>query len=65
VVGITSEPSMDMWISVLRLSEHEFAISALVNIKTITGEMYMAIIKPFHNVVAIYAIKQVLKAGRI
>ncbi|WP_111979783.1 DUF2867 domain-containing protein [Algibacillus agarilyticus] len=59
------EPNMDMWLSVLKLSEHEFAISTLVNLKTKTGKVYMGFIKPFHKLVAKYSIKQALKAGRI
>lgn len=59
------EKNMDMWISVLKLSEQEFAISTLVNIKTRAGKVYMAFIKPFHKLVAIYSIRQALKAGRI
>ncbi|MDQ2078398.1 DUF2867 domain-containing protein [Marinimicrobium sp. ABcell2] len=59
------EKNMDMWISVLKLSEQDFAISTLVNLKTRSGKIYMAIIKPFHKVVAKYSIRQSLKAGRI
>lgn len=59
------EPNMDMWLSVLKLSDDEFAVSTLVNLKTKTGKVYMAFIKPFHKVVAKYCIKQALKAGRI
>lgn len=59
------EPNMDMWLSVLKLSEQEFAVSTLVNLKTKTGKVYMAFIKPFHKLVAKYCIKQALKAGRI
>lgn len=59
------EPNMNMWLSVLRLSEQEFAVSTLVNLKTKTGKMYMVFIKPFHKLVAKYCIKQALKAGRI
>ncbi|WP_049722831.1 DUF2867 domain-containing protein [Gilvimarinus polysaccharolyticus] len=59
------EPNMDMWLSVLKLSEQEFSVSTLVNLKTKTGKVYMAFIKPFHKLVAKYCIKQALKAGRI
>ncbi|MGH1485572.1 MAG: DUF2867 domain-containing protein [Cellvibrionaceae bacterium] len=59
------EANMDMWLSVLRLSEQEFSVSTLVNLKTKTGRVYMAFIKPFHKLVAKYCIKQALKAGRI
>ena len=59
------EPNMDMWLSVLKLSDQEFSISTLVNLKTKTGKVYMAFIKPFHKLVAKYCIRQALKAGRI
>lgn len=59
------EKNMDMWLSVMRLSDTEFAVSTLVNLKTRSGKLYMAAIKPFHKFVATYSIKQALKAGRI
>ncbi len=59
------EANMDMWLSVLMLSKQEFAVSTLVNLKTRTGKIYMAIVKPFHKVIAKYCIKQALKSGRI
>ena len=59
------EKNMDMWLSVLRISDGEFAISTLVNLKTRSGKVYMAFIKPFHKFIAKYSIKQALKAGRI
>lgn len=59
------EPNMDMWLSVLKLSDQEFAVSTLVNLKTKTGEVYMFFIKPFHKIVAKYCIRQALRAGRI
>jgi len=54
-----------MWLSVLKLSEQEFAISTLVNLKTTSGKVYMILIKPFHKLVAKHCIKQALRAGRI
>jgi hypothetical protein len=59
------EKNMDMWLSVLKVSDNEFAISTLVNLKTRTGKLYMAFIKPFHKIIAKYCINQALKAGRI
>jgi|TARA_B100000745_G_scaffold75347_1_gene45570 hypothetical protein len=59
------EKNMDIWLSVLRLSEQEFAISTLVNLKTRSARWYMALIKPFHQRIAKYTIRQALKAGRI
>ena len=65
VVCSSSETNMDMWLSVLKISEREFAVSTLVNLKTRTGRAYMACIKPFHKIVARYCIRQALKAGRL
>lgn len=65
VVCSAYEHNMDMWLSVLKLSEQEFSVSTLVNLKTKTSKVYMVLIKPFHKLVAKYCIKQALKAGRI
>ena len=59
------EKNMDMWVSVLKLPNNEFAISTLVNLKTKSGKVYMAFIKPFHKIVAKYAINEALRSGRI
>lgn len=65
VVCRASEANMDMWLSVLKLSEQEFAVSTLVNLKTGSGKAYMTCIKPFHKLVVKYSIRQALKFGRI
>lgn len=65
VVSASSEANMDIWISVLRTSDSTFAISTLVNLKTPASKLYMLCIKPFHKLIAVYTIKQALKAGRI
>jgi len=59
------DKNMDMWLSVLKLSDSEYAISTLVNLKTKSGRVYMTVFKPFHKLVAKFTIKQALKAGRI
>lgn len=59
------EKNMDMWISVLKLSDQEFAVSTLVNLKTRSGRVYMALIKPFHKRVAKHSMRQALKRGRL
>lgn len=59
------EKNMDMWLSVLKLSDTEFAVSTLVNLKTRSGKAYMAFIKPFHKLIAKYSIHQAIKTGRI
>lgn len=65
VICAAYDVNMDMWLSVLKISEQEFAISTLVNLKTKTAKVYMTFIKPFHKLVAKYCIKEALKAGRI
>jgi len=59
------EHNMDMWLSVMKTLDHEFAVSTLVNLKTKSGKIYMAMIKPFHKVVAKYCIHQAIKAERL
>ncbi|WP_255555603.1 DUF2867 domain-containing protein [Enterovibrio paralichthyis] len=59
------EANMDMWLSVFRQSDNTFCVSTLVNLKTRSGVIYMALIKPFHKIVAKYCIRQAIKAGRI
>jgi hypothetical protein len=59
------EKNMDMWVSVLKLPNNEFGISTLVNLKTKSGKVYMAFIKPFHKIMAKYAINEALRSGRI
>jgi len=65
LVCVAYEKNMDMWLSVLKVSDDQFAISTLVNLKTKVGKVYMIFIKPFHKIVAKYCIKQALKSGRI
>ncbi|WP_318412045.1 DUF2867 domain-containing protein [Photobacterium leiognathi] len=65
VVAAAYEKNMDMWLSVLKLSEREYAVSTLVNLKTRSGRLYMAFIKPFHKLVAKFCIAQALRAKRI
>jgi frataxin-like iron-binding protein CyaY len=65
VICAAYEPNMDMWLSVLKLSENEFSISTLVNLKTKAGKVYMVFIKPFHKLVAKHCINQAIKSGRL
>jgi hypothetical protein len=65
IICAVYEDNMDMWLSVLKLSDNEFAVSTLVNLHTRTAKVYMVFIKPFHQWVAKYCIKQALKSGRI
>ncbi len=65
VICTASEKNMDMWLSVIKLSEQEFAVATRVHLHTLSGRIYMALIKPFHRLVARYSINQALKAGRL
>ncbi|OLQ93006.1 hypothetical protein BIY22_00500 [Vibrio panuliri] len=65
IIASASEENMDMWIAVQRTAPNEYAISTLVNLKTKMGRAYMALIKPFHKIVARYCIQHALKTGRI
>lgn len=65
IICAAYEDNMDMWLSVLKRSHNTFAVSTLVNLKTPSGKVYMAIIKPFHKLVAKYCIQRAINAGRI
>ncbi|WP_239184051.1 DUF2867 domain-containing protein [Vibrio sp. Of7-15] len=65
VITVASEKNMDIWLSVMKLSEHEYAVSTLVNLKTGSGRFYMALIKPFHKLIAKYCITQAINEKRI
>lgn len=65
VVSASYEKNMDIWISVLKISESEYTVSTLVNMKTIASRVYLYTIKPFHKVLAKYAIKHAIKHKRI
>jgi len=65
VVTAAYEKNMDMWLSVMKLEQQEFAVSTLVNLKTRSGRFYMAFIKPFHKLVAKYCIANALRQGRL
>ncbi len=56
---------MDMWLAVIKNSDHEFVIATLVNLKTKTGSIYMTLIKPFHKLIAKYCIRKAVKSGRL
>lgn len=65
VVSAAYASNMDMWISVLKLSDSEFAFSTLVNMKTRGSRLYLELIKPFHRLLAKYAIRDAIKKNRI
>lgn len=59
------ENNMDIWISVLKLSENEFSVSSLVNLKNKTARIHMAISKPFHKMISKYSIQQAINNWRL
>ena len=65
IITAAYDKNMDMWLSVMRLSDQQYVVATLVNLKTRTGKFYMTLIKPFHKLVAKYSIAQALKSGRI
>ena len=65
VICSSSEKNMDLWLSVSRLSDTQFSVATVVNLKTWQGRWYMAVIKPFHKLIAPYCIKRALSANRI
>lgn len=65
VVAAAYESNMDMWLSVMKQDDHTVAMSTLVNLKTKRGCLYMAMIKPFHKLVAKYSIASAISKGRI
>lgn len=65
VVSAAYDKSMDIWISVFKLSDSEYAISTLVNLKTRGSRVYLSIIKPFHKLLVRYAIKHAIKRNRV
>lgn len=56
---------MDMWVSVASQENQQFVLSTLVNLKTRRGHIYMALIKPFHKIIARYSIYSALKGDRL
>lgn len=65
LVVVADEKHMDIWVSVLKVTETKFIISTLINFKTKRGRIYMKIMKPFHQFLTKFSIKQAMKSRRI
>ncbi|MDG9667742.1 DUF2867 domain-containing protein [Hahella sp. CR1] len=64
VVSFTEDKHMQFYLSVSKQGE-QVVVSTLVNLKTLTGRLYMAMIKPFHWLIARVVIHNAVKDGRI
>lgn len=65
VICATKERHLDIWLSVQKVQENTYAVTTLVNIHTLLGQLYMLFIKPLHKLVASNAILAALKANRL
>jgi hypothetical protein len=65
LIVVAYEKNMDIWVSVLKVADRRFVISTLINFKTQRGRLYMRCIKPLHQMVTKFCIKQAVKAGRL
>lgn len=65
VVVVANEKNMDIWVSVLRVSDRRFIISTLINFKSKKGRIYMRLIRPLHQMATKYCIRQAIKARRL
>lgn len=64
VICHSEDKHMHFFISVLK-SKDSVTVSTMVNLKTRIGRVYMAIIKPFHWLIARVVINNAVKTGRI
>ena len=65
VITTSEEPNMAIWLTVLRVAQDQFIVATEVELKTVKGRVYMALIKPFHRFIAPFCIRYALKKGRI
>lgn len=65
LVVVAYEKNMDVWVSVLKVTDTRFIISTLVNFKNKKGRLYMRCLQPFHQLLTKFCIKQALKGGRL
>jgi len=65
LVVVAEGKNMEIWMSVLRITDTRFVMSTLVNFKTEKGRFYMHCLRPFHQFLTKYAIKQALKSKRL
>ena len=65
VIVVANEKNMDIWVSVLKVTDTQFIVSTLINFKNQKGRIYMRLIKPLHQMLTKFSIKQALKARRL
>ncbi len=65
VVSFCEERNMAMWLSVKRVEDNSFVIATRVELRTWQARIYMALIKPFHRVIAPVCIRSALRQGKI
>ncbi|MDE3273624.1 DUF2867 domain-containing protein [Pseudoalteromonas sp. G4] len=65
VVSFCEESNMAMWLSVKRVEDNSFVIATRVELRTWQARIYMALIKPFHRVIAPLCIRSALQQGKI
>lgn len=65
VVSTSEEPNMAIWLTVKRVSQSQFIVATEVELRTLKGRVYMAIIKPFHRFIAPFCIRYALKMNRL
>ena len=65
LVVVAYEKNMDVWVSVLKITDTRYVISTLTNFKNKKGRLYMRCIQPLHQILTKFCIKQALKGGRL
>lgn len=65
LVVVAYEKNMDVWVSVLKVTDTRFIISTLINFKNKKGRLYMRCLQPLHQILTKFCIKQALKGGRL
>jgi len=65
LIVVAHEKNIDVWVSVLRITDTRFVISTLINYKNQKGRFKMKLLQPLHQMLTKICIKQALKAGRL
>lgn len=65
LVVVSYGKNMDIWVSVLKVTDTRFIISTLVNFNNNKGRLYMKCIRPLHQVLTKFCIRQALNSGRL
>jgi len=65
LIVVADGQNMQIWVSVLRVTDTRFIISTLVNFNTQKGRLYMRCLRPIHQFLTKFSIKQALKSKRL